>query len=150
MQQGSNLLLFVKTWSCGDQEQGGAATKLHFCSFTTGLFYRSDSLVYPVTSREVPEFLRKKKLTQSNVEKVPLEQTFDAITQCPLITSVALGLIQMHILGVYDQAGCSQGCVCAIELSCCPVFDGNPQSWMVLATDRKGSGGTGTGHQPKD
>ncbi|KAM7033304.1 protein SLFN14-like [Acridotheres tristis] len=55
MQQGSNLLLFVKTRSCGGPEQGGAATKLHFCSFTTGLFYRSDTLVYPVTSREVPE-----------------------------------------------------------------------------------------------
>lgn len=61
MQQGSNLLLFVKTWSCGGLEQGGTATKLHFCSFNTGLFYRSDNLVYPVTSREVPE---KEKLCQ--------------------------------------------------------------------------------------
>lgn len=28
-----------------------------------------------------------------------------------------------------------------IQLSCCPMFDGNPQSWMVLATGRKESVG---------
>lgn len=40
MQKGSDLLVFVKTWCCGGPELGGAATKLHLCSLTTGLFHR--------------------------------------------------------------------------------------------------------------
>lgn len=70
MQQGSNLLLFVKTWNPRGLELGGAATKLHLCSLTTGLFYRSSTLVYPVTSKEAPEFLKKKNCAKSHNENV--------------------------------------------------------------------------------
>ncbi|NWW70142.1 SLN13 protein, partial [Climacteris rufus] len=243
MQKGSSLLLFVKTWSCGGPEQGTAATKPRLCSLSTGLFYRSDTSVYAVTSREAPEFLRKKNRakchndngpsskrarvtfgggpkktplniqehiqdtaarflqkdkvrvgdvlgftetthiefkeystknipeyisknlpkyvsafanteggylffgvddngkvtgTHSNVEKEALEQ---AVASAISTTSVhhlcgsGDGVqFQMHILGVCDQAGCPQGYVCAVHIkqSCCPVFDGDPESWMVV------------------
>ncbi|NWV75554.1 SLN13 protein, partial [Dasyornis broadbenti] len=244
MQKGNNLLLFVKTWSCGGPEQGSAATKPRLCSLSTGLFCRSDTSVYPVTSREAPEFLRKKSCancldenepstkrarvtfsggametplniqehdiqeaaarfierdkvlvgevlrftetthiefkeystkcileyirknlpkyvsafanteggylffgvddngkvtgTQSNMEKEALEQTVaDAIgsTSVHHFCGSAVGVqFQTHILRVFDQADCSQGYVCAvhIERSCCPVFSGDPESWMVM------------------
>ncbi|NWR95455.1 SLN13 protein, partial [Furnarius figulus] len=62
MQQESNLLLFVKTWSCGGLEQGSAeATKARLCSLSTGLFYRSGTSVLPVKSSEAPFFLRPKE-----------------------------------------------------------------------------------------
>ncbi|NXM35927.1 SLN13 protein, partial [Oxyruncus cristatus] len=62
MQEGSNLLLFVKTWSCGGLEQGIAeATEPRLCSLSTGLFYRSGTSVFPVKSREAPGFLRGKE-----------------------------------------------------------------------------------------
>ncbi|NXG14349.1 SLN13 protein, partial [Grallaria varia] len=62
MQEGSNLLLFVKTWSCGGLEQGSAeATKPRLCSLSTGLFYRSGTSVFPVKSREAPGFLKWKE-----------------------------------------------------------------------------------------
>ncbi|NXF80146.1 SLN13 protein, partial [Sclerurus mexicanus] len=62
MQQESDLLLFVKTWSCGGLEQGSAeATKPRLCSLSTGLFYRSGTSVFPVKSSEAPEFLRCKE-----------------------------------------------------------------------------------------
>ncbi|KFP70710.1 Schlafen family member 13, partial [Acanthisitta chloris] len=61
MQQGSNLLLFVKTWSCGDLEQGNAATKPRLCSLSTGMFYRSGTSVLSVSSGEAANFLRMKK-----------------------------------------------------------------------------------------
>lgn len=64
MQRGSDQLLFVKTLSCGGPEP----TKLQLCSLTTGLFYRSGTSVYPVTSREVPEFLRKKNCAKCHNE----------------------------------------------------------------------------------
>lgn len=86
--------------------------------------------------------------THSNVEKVALEQTVaDAISSMCAHHFCGSGAgvqIQMHILGVYDQAGCSQGCACAmhIEPSGCPVFDGDPESWMVLGTIRKESVGS--------
>lgn len=59
--------------------------------------------------------------------------------------------IQMPILGVCDQAGFSQGYACAmhIEPSCCPVLDGDPQSWMVLGTGREDSLGTGASTDQK-
>ncbi|NXY21673.1 SLN13 protein, partial [Atrichornis clamosus] len=245
MQKGSNLLLFVKTWSCGDPEQGSAATKPRLCTLSTGLFYRSGTSVCSVTSREAPEFLRKKKScakshnenelsakrarvtfgggaketalniqehdiqdaaaafikrdkvvvgealgftetthiefkeystksileyirktlpkyvsafanteggylffgvdddgkvtgTHSNVEKEALEQTVaDAVGSTSVhhfCGSGACVQFQTHTLGVYDQAGCLQGYVCTVhvEPSCCPVFDGNPESWMVM------------------
>ncbi|NWV35106.1 SLFN8 protein, partial [Grantiella picta] len=249
MQKGSNLLLFVKTWTCGGPEQGSAAlhfhkTKPRLCSLSTGLFWRSDTSVYPVTSRDVPEFLKKKrgdkwlnenglstkrarvtsgegaeetplnieehdiqsaaarfikrdkvlvgeclhftetthiefkeystkcilqyirktlpkyvsafantqggylffgvdddgKVTgsHSDVEKEALKQTVaDAIGSTSVYHFCGSGAgvqFQTHILGVYDQAGCSHGYVCAvhIEPSCCPVFDGDPESWMVV------------------
>ncbi|NWV21670.1 SLN13 protein, partial [Origma solitaria] len=244
MQKGSTLLLFVKTWSCGGPEQGSAATKPRLCSLSTGLFYRSDTSVYPVTSREAPEFLRKKSCakslnenglrtkrarvtfgggaketplniqehdiqdaaarfikrdkvlvgevlrftetthiefkeystqcileyirknlpkyvsafanteggylffgvdddgkvtgTHSNVKKEALERTVaDAIGSISIHHFCGSGAgvqFQTHTLGVYDQAGCPQGYVCAvrIEPSCCPVFDGDPESWMVM------------------
>uniref|UniRef100_A0A8C5X1K9 SLN13 protein n=1 Tax=Malurus cyaneus samueli TaxID=2593467 RepID=A0A8C5X1K9_9PASS len=226
MQKGSNLLLFVKTWSCGGPEQGSAATKPRLCSLSTGLFYRSDTSVYPMTSTEAVAFLRKKSRakchnenglstkrarvtfnaaarfmkrdkvlvgevlgftetmhiefkeystknileyikrclpkyvsafanteggylffgvdddgkvtgTHSNVEKEALEQTAaDAIGSTSVHHFCGSGAgvqFQTHILDVYDRAGCSQGCVCAvrIEPSCCPVFNGDPESWMV-------------------
>ncbi|NWU85172.1 SLN13 protein, partial [Onychorhynchus coronatus] len=250
MQQGSNLLLFVKTWSCGGLEQGSAeATKPRLCSLSTGLFYRSGTSVFPVKSRQAPGFLRGKGSsakcnnanglsakrarlsffgganetplniqehdiqhaaakfikrdkvlvgedlgftetthiefkeystksileymsknlpkyvsafanteggylffgvddngkvtgTHSNVEKEALEQTvaetIRSMSVCHSCGSVALGVqFQTHTLEVYDQAGCSQGYICAvhIEQSCCPVFHGDPESWMVM--DRK-------------
>ncbi|NXP29084.1 SLN13 protein, partial [Scytalopus superciliaris] len=62
MQQESNMLLFVKTWSCGGPEQGSAeAAKPRLCSLSTGLFRRSGTSVCPVTSSKAPEFLRCKK-----------------------------------------------------------------------------------------
>ncbi|NWT06171.1 SLN13 protein, partial [Mionectes macconnelli] len=62
MQKGSNLLLFVKTWSCGGLEQRSAeATKPRLCSLSTGLFYRSGTSVFPVESKEAAEFLRRKE-----------------------------------------------------------------------------------------
>ncbi|NWR38681.1 SLN13 protein, partial [Tachuris rubrigastra] len=62
MQEGSNLLLFVKTWSCGGLEQGSAgATKPRLCSLSTGLFHRSGTSVFPVKSREASGFLRGKE-----------------------------------------------------------------------------------------
>ncbi|NXE96668.1 SLN13 protein, partial [Menura novaehollandiae] len=244
MQKGSNLLLFVKTWSCGDPELGSAATKPRLCSLSTGLFHRSGTSVCSVTCREAPAFLRKESRakchnknepsakrarvtfgggaketpvniqehdiqdaaarfikrdkvmagellgftetthiefkeystksileyirknlpkyvsafanteggylffgvdddgkvtgTQSNVEKEALEQTVaNAIGSTSVhhfCGSWAGVQFQTHILGVYDQTGCSQGYVCAvyIEPSCCPVFNGDPESWMVM------------------
>ncbi|XP_071431187.1 schlafen family member 13-like isoform X2 [Pithys albifrons albifrons] len=62
MQEGSNLLLFVKTWSCGGLEKGSAAaTKPRLCSLSTGLFGRSGTSVFPVKSREAPGFLKEKE-----------------------------------------------------------------------------------------
>ncbi|XP_017694645.1 PREDICTED: schlafen family member 13-like [Lepidothrix coronata] len=247
MQEGSNLLLFVKTWSCGGLEQGSAeATKPRLCSLSTGLFYRSSTSVFPVKSRDTPEFLRGKKSsakcdnvgglsakralpscsdganetspniqkpnfqdaaarflkrdkvlvgevldftetthiefkqystenilkymsenlpnyvsafanteggylffgvddngkvtgTPSNVEKEALEQavaeTISSMSVYHSCGSEALGVqFQTHILDVYDQAECSQGYICAVhtERSCCPVFHGDPESWMVM------------------
>ncbi|XP_027559099.1 schlafen family member 13-like isoform X2 [Neopelma chrysocephalum] len=247
MQEGSNLLLFVKTWSCGGLEQGSAeATKPRLCSLSTGLFRRSGTSVFPVKSRDTPEFLRVKKSsakcdnvnglsakrarlsvsgganetsvniqehdiqdaaarflkrdkvlvgevlgftetthiefkeystksilkyisenlpnyvsafanteggylffgvdnngkvtgTHSNVKKEALEQTVAKTISSMSIYhscgSEALGVqFQTHILDVYDQAGCSQGYICAVhvEQSCCPVFHGDPESWMVM------------------
>ncbi|NXU88336.1 SLN13 protein, partial [Xiphorhynchus elegans] len=61
MQQGSDLLLFVKTWSCGGLEQGSAeTTKARLCSLSTGLFYRSGTSVLPLKSSEVRDFLGRK------------------------------------------------------------------------------------------
>ncbi|XP_038014379.1 schlafen family member 12-like, partial [Motacilla alba alba] len=83
--------------------------------------------------------------THSNIKKVALEQTVaDAVSSMCAHHFCGSGAgvqIQMHILGVYDQAGCSQGYACAmhIELSCCSVSDGDPQSWMVLSTVREES-----------
>ncbi|NXK43220.1 SLN13 protein, partial [Piprites chloris] len=247
MQEGSNLLLFVKTWSCGSLEQESAeATKPHLCSLSTGLFYRSGTSVFPVKSREAPGFLRGKESsarcnnanwlsakrarpsffgganetplniqehdiqdaaarfikrdkvlvgevlgftetthiefkeystksileymsknlpkyvsafanteggylffgvddngkvtgTHSNVEKEALKQavaeTIHSMSVYHSCGSEALGVqFQTHTLDVYDQAGCSQGYICAvhIERSCCPVFHGDPESWMVM------------------
>ncbi|KFV16856.1 Schlafen family member 11, partial [Tauraco erythrolophus] len=61
MQQRSHLLLFVKTWSCGDVEQKSAAAKPRICSLSTGLSRRSFTSVVPMTSRDAAEFLRQKK-----------------------------------------------------------------------------------------
>ncbi|XP_032563507.1 schlafen family member 13-like isoform X2 [Chiroxiphia lanceolata] len=247
MQEGSNLLLFVKTWSCGGLEQGSTeATKPRLCSLSTGLFYRSSNSVFPVKSRVAPEFLRGKKSsakcdnvgglsakkarlsvsdgadetplniqehdiqdaaarflkrdkvlvgevlgftktthiefqqystenvleyisknlpkyvsafanteggylffgvddngkvtgTHSNVEKEALEQTVaKTILSLPVYHSCGSGALgvqfQTRTLDVYDQAGCSQGYICAVhvEQSCCPVFCGDPESWMVM------------------
>ncbi|KAJ7399331.1 Schlafen family member 13 [Pitangus sulphuratus] len=241
MQEGSNLLLFVKTWSCGGLEQGSAeSTKPRLCSLSTGLFRRSGTSVFPVKSREAPAFLRGKKSsakcgsanglsakrarltflgganeehdiqdaaarflkrdqvlvgevlgftetthiefkeystmnileymnktlpkyvsafanteggylflgvddngkvagTHINMEKEALERTVAEIIRSVSVYhscgSEALGVqFQTHILDVYDQAGCSQGYLCAvhIERSCCPVFHGDPESWMVM------------------
>lgn len=81
--------------------------------------------------------------THTNMEKVALEQTVaDAIGSMSAhhVCGSGSGVqFQMHILGVYDQKGCSQGytrAVC-IEPSCCPVFNGVPQSWMVLGAGRE-------------
>ncbi|XP_064533773.1 schlafen family member 13-like [Pseudopipra pipra] len=248
MQKGNNLLLFVKTWSCGGLEQGSAeATKPRLCSLSTGLFRRSGTSVFPVKSRDAPEFLRGKKSsakgnsvngqsakrallsffgganetslniqehdiqdaaarfierekvlvgevldftetthiefkkystenvleyvsknlpkyvsafanteggylffgvddngkvtgTHSNVEKEALEQavakTISSMSVHHSCGSGAQGVqLQTHILDVYDQAGCSQGYICAVhvERSCCPVFHGDPESWMVMS-----------------
>ncbi|XP_027761262.1 schlafen family member 13-like isoform X1 [Empidonax traillii] len=241
MQEGSNLLLFVKTWSCGSLEQGSAeSTKPRLCSLSTGLFYRSGTSVFPVKSGEVPAFLRGKKSsakcdsanglsdkrarlsfsgganeehdiqeaaasflerdrvlvgevldftetthiefkeystksileyinknlpkyvsafanteggylffgvddngrvtgTHINVEKEALEQTVAETMRSMFVYhscgSGTLGVqFQTRILDVYDQAGCSQGYICAvhIERSCCPVFRGDPESWIVM------------------
>ncbi|NWU12623.1 SLN13 protein, partial [Cephalopterus ornatus] len=77
--------------------------------------------------------------THSNVEKEALEQavaeTIHSMSVCHSCGSEALGLqFQTHTLDVYDQAGCFQGYICAvhIERSCCPVFHGDPESWMVV------------------
>ncbi|NXC18434.1 SLN11 protein, partial [Corythaeola cristata] len=61
MQQQSHLLLFVKTWSCGDLEQKSAPAKPRICSLSTGLSRRSFTSVVPMTSRDAAEFLRQKK-----------------------------------------------------------------------------------------
>ncbi|NXK86353.1 SLN13 protein, partial [Formicarius rufipectus] len=62
MQHENNLLLFVKTWSCGGLEQGIAeASKPRLCSLSTGLLYRSGTSVFAVKSRKTPDFLRCKE-----------------------------------------------------------------------------------------
>lgn len=55
----------MELWS---PEQGGAATKLCLRSLSIDLFYRSGTLVYPVTSREAPEFLRRKNCAKCHNE----------------------------------------------------------------------------------
>ncbi|NXI96175.1 SLN11 protein, partial [Psophia crepitans] len=61
MQQGSRLLLFVKTWSCGGPEQKDAAAKPRVCSLSTGLTGRSFTSVAPMTPSDAAEFLRRKE-----------------------------------------------------------------------------------------
>ncbi|NXT41961.1 SLN13 protein, partial [Pelecanoides urinatrix] len=61
MQQQSHLLLFVKTWSCGDPEQKSASTKPRICSLSTGLSRRSFTSVVRMTSSDAAEFLREKE-----------------------------------------------------------------------------------------
>ncbi|XP_009946470.1 PREDICTED: schlafen family member 11-like, partial [Leptosomus discolor] len=60
MQQGSHLLLFVKTWTCGGPEQKSEATKPRICSLSTGLSHRSITSVVPMTPSYAAEFLRRK------------------------------------------------------------------------------------------
>lgn len=77
------------------------------------------------------------------MEKVALEQTVaDAASSMSAhhFCGSAVGMqIQMHI--VTKQAVHSAMPVPCIELSCCSVFNGNPQSWMVLGIGRKESRG---------
>ncbi|KFP92067.1 Schlafen family member 13, partial [Apaloderma vittatum] len=61
MQQRSHLLLFVKTWSCGDAEQKSAATKPRICSVSTGLSRRSFTSAVDMNSSEAAGFLRQKE-----------------------------------------------------------------------------------------
>ncbi|XP_042647565.1 schlafen family member 11 isoform X2 [Tyto alba] len=61
MQQRRHLLLFVKTWSCGDPEQKSAATKPRICSLSTGLSCRSFTSVVPMSPSYAAEFLRKRE-----------------------------------------------------------------------------------------
>lgn len=83
----------------------------------------------------------------TNVVKVALEQTvantIGSMSAHHICGSGSGVQFQIHILGVYDQAGFSQGYAHAvrIELSCCPVFSGDPQSWMVLGAGREESVG---------
>lgn len=71
-------------------------------------------------------------------EKETLEQTVAnaiAATSVHHFCGSGAGVqFQTHVLGVYDQAGCLQGYVCAVhaEESCSPVFNGDPKSWMVM------------------
>ncbi|NWQ87207.1 SLN13 protein, partial [Burhinus bistriatus] len=60
MQQQSHLLLFVKTWSCGDPGEKSAAPKPRICSLSTGLSCRSFTSVVPMTSSHAAKFLRQK------------------------------------------------------------------------------------------
>ncbi|NWW43679.1 SLN11 protein, partial [Pedionomus torquatus] len=60
MQQRNHLLLFVKTWSCGDTEPKSAAAKPRICSLSTGLSRRSFTSVIPMTSSDAAAFLREK------------------------------------------------------------------------------------------
>ncbi|XP_071621788.1 schlafen family member 11-like [Heliangelus exortis] len=60
MQQQSQLLLFVKTWSCGDPEQKSAGTKPRICSLCTGLSCRSFTSAESMTASQAAEFLKKK------------------------------------------------------------------------------------------
>ncbi|NXJ69748.1 SLN13 protein, partial [Rostratula benghalensis] len=60
MQQQSHLLLFVKTWSCGDAELESTAAKPRICSLSTGLSRRSFTSVIPMTPSDAALFLREK------------------------------------------------------------------------------------------
>ncbi|KAM9370678.1 schlafen family member 11-like [Phaethornis superciliosus] len=61
MQQQGHLLLFVKTWSCGDAEQKSAGTKPRICSLSTGLSCRSFTSVEPMAASQAAKFLRGKE-----------------------------------------------------------------------------------------
>ncbi|KFU83663.1 Schlafen family member 13, partial [Chaetura pelagica] len=60
VQHQPHVLLFVKTWSCGDAEQRSAATKPRICSLSTGLSRRSFSSVVTMTPGDTADFLRRK------------------------------------------------------------------------------------------
>ncbi|KAM9257456.1 schlafen family member 13-like [Cariama cristata] len=72
MQQGSYLLLFVKTWSCGGPEQKSAATKPRICSLSTGLSCRAFSSVVSMASSDAAVFLSKRESSaKCHVENGP-------------------------------------------------------------------------------
>ncbi|XP_051491284.1 schlafen family member 9-like isoform X2 [Apus apus] len=60
-QRQAHVLLFVKTWSCGDPEQKSAAPKPRICSLSTGLSQRSFSSVVSMTPSDAADFLRRKE-----------------------------------------------------------------------------------------
>ncbi|NWX24051.1 SLN11 protein, partial [Aegotheles bennettii] len=61
MQQRNHLLLFVKTWSCGDPGQKSAAAKPRICSLSTGLSRRSFTSIDSISASGAVEFLRWKE-----------------------------------------------------------------------------------------
>ncbi|NXS98594.1 SLN11 protein, partial [Jacana jacana] len=60
MQQQRHLLLFVKTWSCGDAGPESAARRPRICSLSTGLSRRSFTSVIPMSASDAAVFLREK------------------------------------------------------------------------------------------
>ncbi|XP_064022048.1 schlafen family member 13-like isoform X2 [Pogoniulus pusillus] len=67
-QRQNHLLLFVKTWSCGDPEQKTGAALGRICSPSTGLFFRCNTSVFPMSSGHAAEFLRKKRWNKDSDE----------------------------------------------------------------------------------
>ncbi|NXX47256.1 SLN13 protein, partial [Tricholaema leucomelas] len=68
MQQQNHLLVFVKTWSCGDPEQKSGTTLGRICSPSTGLYFRCKTSVLSMCSGRAAEFLRKKRCNKDSDE----------------------------------------------------------------------------------